>query len=446
MGRVVVLGSGESGMGAAQLARQKNWEVLVSDSGVITEERREVLSRIGASWEDGGHSPAVREADMVIKSPGIPDEIPLIQGLVEAGIPVISEIQFASEYTNAKIIGITGSNGKTTTAMLTQHILHNAGLDSVLAGNVGRSFAAALAERDADIFVLELSSFQLDGITDFRPDIAVLTNITPDHLDRYAGSLDRYADSKFRITRNQTEHDHFIYCLDDPITQEGLQRNPTAAQRLPFSTQELLEIGAWLEDNDIHTRTQHTHNKLNTMSIYELALQGRHNLYNSMASGMAARVLEVSSEIVRNSLADFQNVEHRLEFLGKRNGVEYINDSKATNVNATWFALESMDEDVVWIVGGVDKGNDYSQLNDLVAKKVKAIVCLGKDNSKIKEAFGDIVEHIYETGSASEAVMTSSLIARKGDTVLLSPCCASFDLFKDYEERGRLFKKAVHAL
>ncbi len=445
MGRLVVLGSGESGIGAAKLARKKQWEVLVSDKGSISKERREVLSRIGASWEDEGHTAAVMQADLVVKSPGIPDKVDLIHALKAKGISVISEIEFASRYTDATIVAVTGTNGKTTTVTLIQHILQKAGIDSILAGNVGTSFAGELAKREPEVFVLELSSFQLDGIVDFKPHIAILLNITPDHLDRYEYSLERYADSKFRIGMNQRATDYFIYSLDDPITQESFERNPIAAQLLPFSTEHILELGAWLKDEHIHMKTQQTQ-KLNTMSIYKLALQGRHNLYNSMAAGMAGRVLDVRSEVLRDCLADFKNVEHRLEFLGKVNGVEYINDSKATNVNATWFALESMKKDVIWIVGGVDKGNDYSLLEELVKTKVKAIVCLGKDNAKIIKAFGEMVEHIYETSSAAEAVRTSSLVARNGDTVLLSPCCASFDLFEDYEERGRLFKRAVRSL
>ncbi len=445
MGKLVVLGSGESGIGAAKLAKKKNWEVLVSDKGIISKERREVLSRIGASWEDEGHTEAVMLADLIVKSPGIPDHIDLIQAALAKGIPVISEVEFASRYTEATIVAVSGSNGKTTTATLIQHILKGAGMDSILAGNVGTGFAGALAERDPEVFVLELSSFQLDGIVDFKPDIAILLNITPDHLDRYDYSLEKYADAKFRIGMNQQETDYFIYCLDDPITQESFERNPIAAQLLPFSIENILEEGAWIEDEHIYTKTQQTL-KLNTMSIYKLALGGRHNLYNSMAAGMASRVLDVRSELLRECLTDFKNVEHRLEFLGKVNGIEYINDSKATNVNATWYAIESMRSEVVWIVGGVDKGNDYTQLEELVKEKVKAIVCLGKDNAKIIKAFGGMVEHIYETSSAAEAVRTSSLVARKGDTVLLSPCCASFDLFEDYEERGRLFKRAVRSL
>jgi UDP-N-acetylmuramoylalanine--D-glutamate ligase len=443
MGKLVVLGSGESGMGAAKLARKKDWEVLVSDRGEISSEKKEVLSSIGAQWEEAGHTEAVFFADEVVKSPGIPDEVQLIKDIRYKGIPVISEIEFASRYTEAFIIAVTGSNGKTTTVNLIQHILLKDGRDSILAGNVGNSFAAELAERDPEIWVLELSSFQLDGIVDLRPDVAILLNITPDHLDRYGYEVDRYADSKFRIGMNQTQDQHFIYCDDDPLTLEGLQRNKISAQMHPFSLTHRIDEGAWVEEGELKTRFKA---KLNTMSIYKLALQGKHNLYNSMAAAMATRVLDVKSETLRESLSDFQGVEHRLEFVGKVNGIEYINDSKATNVNATWYALESMKDSVVWIVGGVDKGNDYSQLLDLVGDKVKAIVCLGTDNKKIIKAFKDVVPVIHETGSAMEAVKLSSLIAKKGDTVLLSPCCASFDLFENYEERGRMFKRAVRSL
>ncbi|NND95429.1 MAG: UDP-N-acetylmuramoyl-L-alanine--D-glutamate ligase [Flavobacteriales bacterium] len=443
MRKLVVLGSGESGMGAARLARKNDWEVLVSDSGPITSERKEVLSSIGAKWEEKGHSDEVLTATEVVKSPGIPDSVSIVREIVDAGLPVISEIEFASRYTSAKIIGVTGTNGKTTTVTLIQHILQNAGLDSKLAGNVGNSFAGELAESDHEIWVLELSSFQLDGIKDFRPDIGILLNITPDHLDRYDESIERYADAKFRLGMNQTSTDYFIYCQDDAIIQESFERHKINAQLLPFSINKILDKGAWADDNEIHTLI---HGKLNIMSIYKLALQGKHNLYNSMAAAMASRVLDVRSEILRDSLMDFQGVEHRLEFVSKVNGIEYINDSKATNVNATWFALESMRNEVVWIVGGVDKGNDYKQLKELVSDKVKAIVCLGKDNEKIIKAFGKIVPVIHETSSALDAVKLCSLIARKGDTVLLSPCCASFDLFENYEERGRAFKRAVRSL
>jgi UDP-N-acetylmuramoylalanine--D-glutamate ligase len=451
MAKLTILGAAESGIGAAKLAVKKDWEVFVSDAGMIGQERKEVLSHIGVQWEEGAHSDRIFEADLVVKSPGITDKAPIIKKMHEKGIPVISEIEFASRYTSATIVGITGSNGKTTTSTLMHHLLKKAGRDSILAGNIGRSFADALAEREPEVFVLELSSFQLDGIVDFRPDIAILLNITPDHLDRYEYDINQYADSKFRVAMNQKESDVFIYCDDDPLILEGLQKHELKGQKIPFSIQHSVPEGAWLENEELKFLLNSEHNtKLNTtlstMSIYTLALQGKHNLYNSMAAGIAANVLNVRSESVRESFSDFQNVEHRLELIGKVNGVEYINDSKATNVNATWYALESMNNPVVWVVGGVDKGNDYSQLLDLVREKVKAIVCLGKDNKKIIAAFKDVVPVIVETESAADSVHQSSLVARPGDTVLLSPCCASFDLFENYEERGRMFKRAVRSL
>ncbi|MDA0973886.1 MAG: UDP-N-acetylmuramoyl-L-alanine--D-glutamate ligase [Bacteroidetes bacterium] len=447
MARLTVLGAAESGIGAARLARKYEWEVLVSDAKSIDQKRKDVLYVIGAQWEEGGHGDRVYEADLIVKSPGIPDTAKVIQEAMSKGIEVISEIEFASRYTKARVVAITGSNGKTTTTNLIHHILIKDGQDAVMAGNVGRSFADALAERDPDIFVLEVSSFQLDGISTFKPDVAILLNVTPDHLDRYEGQMELYAAAKFRIGMNQGPEDYFIYCDDDPVILEGLREHTIQGHRLPFSIQHGLEEGAWLDKDEIRfeLNTQHK-TKLNTMSIYNLALQGKHNIYNSMAAGVAAQVLRVRSESLRDSLSDFRNVEHRLEYLGKVNGIEYINDSKATNINATWFALESMNNPTVWIVGGVDKGNDYSQLLELVKTKVKAIICLGTDNTEIIEAFKDVVPHIVETSSAAEAVTQASYVARKGDTVLLSPCCASFDLFENYEERGRLFKRAVKAL
>jgi len=447
MGKLTVLDAAESGIGAAKLAVKKDWKVFVSDAGTISQKRKDVLSHIGVPWEEEGHSDALFDTDLVVKSPGIPDTAAVVLKLKGKGIEVISEIEFASRYTNATIVGVTGSNGKTTTSTLIHHILKKAGRDSVLAGNIGRSFADALAEREPEIFVLELSSFQLDGTVHFRPDIAILLNITPDHLDRYEYDLSRYADSKFRIAMNQTAEDTFIYCDDDPLILERLQNKELKARRMPFSIQHILEQGAWLENEQLNFLINTSLNtKLNTMSIYTLALQGKHNLYNSMAAGVAAQILNIRSESLRDSFSDFQNIEHRLELIGKVNGVEYINDSKATNVNATWFALESMNKPVIWVVGGVDKGNDYSQLKDLVSEKVKAIICLGKDNKKIIAAFKDLVPVIIETESAADSVYQSSRIAINGDTVLLSPCCASFDLFENYEERGRLFKRAVKAL
>lgn len=441
---LVVLGAAESGVGAAILARKQGLEVFVSDSGAIKEEYRRLLRLHEIGFEEGGHDQdRVLSATEVVKSPGIPDKAPLVKSLREKNIPVISEIEFAGRYTNAKMIGITGTNGKTTTTMLTYHILKKAGLNVGLAGNVGKSFALQVAEHDYDCYVIELSSFQLDGMESFKCDVAILTNITPDHLDRYDYQLENYVYSKFRITQNQTASDAFIYCADDPITNQYLSAIKGAAHQYPFSIKETLKEGAWLENDTINIQT---HQHKFSMIIHELALQGKHNLYNSMAAGIAARVLDIRKEVIRESLSDFRNVEHRLELVTTVHGIEFINDSKATNVNSTWYALESMTRPVVLILGGVDKGNDYSSLVELARDKVKAIVCLGTDNRKIVKMFKDVVPQIVETKSAEEAVMASYRLGKKGDVVLLSPACASFDLFENYEDRGRQFKKAVRAL
>lgn len=441
---LVVLGAQESGVGAAVLAQALGLPVFVSDAGMIKPHYRERLLAHGIAFEEGGHTAArVLEADEVIKSPGIPDTASLVRAAVERGIPVISEIEFASRYTDATIVGITGSNGKTTTTLLTGHILRKAGIDAAVGGNVGTSFAGLVAEGDHDCFVLELSSFQLDGIRDFRPHVAILTNITPDHLDRYAYRMENYVASKFRIAMNQHATDHFIYCADDPATLTGLATHAVHARRWPFSINTTLPLGGYLQDKTIHITTDQ--NPF-SMSILELALQGRHNVYNSLAAGIAARVLEVRNDVIRESLSDFQNVEHRLERVATVHGIEFINDSKATNVNSTWYALESMEKPVIWVAGGTDKGNDYSELRDLVRQKVKAIICLGTDNSKLIAAFGDLVQHIVETRSAEQAVKAGYELSDPGDVVLLSPACASFDLFENYEDRGRKFKAAVRAL
>ncbi|GAB4134442.1 MAG: UDP-N-acetylmuramoyl-L-alanine--D-glutamate ligase [Bacteroidia bacterium] len=445
MKRIAILGAGESGTGAALLARQKGYDVFVSDKGAIKDKYKSVLSNNEIEWEELKHSEEkILNADEVIKSPGIPETVPLIKALRNKGIPVISEIEFAARYTKAKMVCITGSNGKTTTASLTYHILKKAGLNVALGGNVGHSFAALVAENKYDVFVLELSSFQLDDMYDFRADIAILTNITPDHLDRYEYKLENYAAAKFRITRNQRPEDAFIFCIDDEVTMHEMQKYKINARTFPFSIKEQLERGAWIKNKEIIINTNS--NNPFTMTIEELALQGKHNLYNSMAAGIAAKLLEVRKESIRESLSDFQSVEHRLEFVARINNIDFVNDSKATNVNSTWYALESVNTPVVWIVGGVDKGNDYSQLFDLVKDKVKAIVCLGTDNSKIIKAFQDKVETIVEAANAKEAVDLSYRIAKKGDTVLLSPACASFDMFENYEDRGRQFKAAVRSL
>jgi UDP-N-acetylmuramoylalanine--D-glutamate ligase len=443
--KIVVLGGGESGVGAAVLAKKKGFEVFVSDKGEIKEEYKKVLWNNEIEWEEQHHSEErILAADEVIKSPGIPDHVPLIKQLREKGIPVISEIEFAARFTNAKMICITGSNGKTTTALITHHILKKAGLNVGLGGNVGDSLAKQVAEGDRDYFVVELSSFQLDGMFEFKADIAILINITPDHLDRYEYDFDKYVDSKFRIAQNQTSEDVFIYCCDDEAILKGMKRNKVNAQLIPFSIKQQLEQGAWLNKEDINIKLN-KNDKLN-MSIHDLALQGKHNNYNSMAAGVAARVLEIRKDIIRESLSDFQNIEHRLELVAKVHGIAFINDSKATNVNSTWYALESINTPIVWVVGGVDKGNDYSVLKGMVANKVKAIICLGKDNSKIIEAFKDTVDTIVETNTAQEAVAMGYRLGKKGETVLLSPACASFDLFENYEDRGQQFKNAVKAL
>jgi len=379
---------------------------------------------------------------LVIKSPGIPDNAPLIIKLIEKGIPVISEIEFAGYYNRAKTICITGSNGKTTTTLLTYHILKKAGINVGLAGNVGKSFAKQVAEESFEWYVLELSSFQLDGMMDFKADIAVLLNITPDHLDRYNYEMQNYTNSKFRITNNLTKNDWLIYNYDDPIIQLEIEKRNLEVNLAPFSLTTELPQGGYIKEEQITINIKQQFN----MSIHELALKGKHNAQNSLASGIASRILEIRKESVRESLSDFVNVEHRLEFVAKVHGIEFINDSKATNINSTWFALESMDKPTVWIVGGVDKGNDYSELTELVKNRVKAIICLGKDNQKIIDAFGDLVETIVEASSAMEAVAYGYRLAKKDETVLLSPACASFDLFENYEQRGNMFKEAVRAL
>ncbi|MBL8002233.1 MAG: UDP-N-acetylmuramoyl-L-alanine--D-glutamate ligase [Flavobacteriales bacterium] len=441
---LVILGAQESGVGAALLARKLGVPVFVSDAGPIKPRYREELEANSIPYEEGGHSAnVVLAADEIVKSPGIPDSAALVRAAADKGIPVISEIEYAARHTRSTIVGITGANGKTTTTLLTGHILRKAGMDVGVGGNVGHSFARLIAERDRPVHVLELSSFQLDGIRSFRPHIAVLLNITPDHLDRYAYRMENYVASKFRIAMNQTAQDHFIHCADDAEIERGLALHPVRAQRWPFSIERTMPLGGHLHDKHIHITT---HQSTFRMSILELALQGKHNVYNSLAAGIAARILEVRDEVLRESLSDFQNVEHRLERVATVNGIEFINDSKATNVNSTWYALESMEKPVIWVAGGTDKGNDYATLRDLVKGKVKAIVCLGKDNSKIHKAFAGLVPTIIDTDSAARCVQASYEIAEPGDVVLLSPACASFDLFENYEDRGRQFKAAVRAL
>ncbi|RZM26615.1 MAG: UDP-N-acetylmuramoyl-L-alanine--D-glutamate ligase [Pedobacter sp.] len=444
-GLIVVLGAGESGVGAAMLAQKQGFDVFVSDFGIIPGQYKTQLEALNVPFEEQQHTASkILEAIEVIKSPGIPDTVSIIKEIKSKEIPVISEIEFAKRYTTAKTVCITGSNGKTTTTMLTYHILKNAGLNVGLAGNIGHSFAAQVATADFDWYVLELSSFMLDDMHEFKADIAVLLNITPDHLDRYDYKLGNYAASKMRITRNQSADDVFIYCADDEETIKVLKKNRINAKAYPFSIRKKVENGAYLEGDQLHININL--NDQYTMSISELALQGKHNIYNSMASGIVAKVLDIRNTTIRESMEDFKNIEHRLEFVAKINGVNYINDSKATNVNSTWYALESVSNEVILIMGGVDKGNDYEMLKDMVSKKVKAIVCLGKDNKRIHEAFEDDVEIIVNTFSANEAVQVAYHLAKKGDTVLLSPACASFDLFKNYEDRGNQFKAAVKEL
>ena len=444
MKRLVVLGGGESGVGTAILGRQKGYDVFVSDKGAISKKYKEVLIHNEVDFEENQHTESkILNADFVMKSPGIPDKVALVQKLIENSIPVISEIEFAAQFTTASIIGITGSNGKTTTTLLVHHILKNAGLNVGVAGNIGDSFAQQVAEHSFDNYVLELSSFQLDGIEKFNPHIAILTNITPDHLDRYEYDFNKYIDSKFRITKNQTASDFLIYDADDEAINKWLLENKTSAKLVPFSLEKELEYGAYVEDNNIIINI--TKDKIN-MPISTLSIKGKHNTKNAMAATMAAQLLKVRKQNIKESLEDFEGAEHRLENVAKVREVEYINDSKATNVNATFYALECMEKTTVWIVGGVDKGNDYNDLLPLVREKVKAIVCLGLDNEKIKNTFGNVVDIIVETAGAEEAVKVSQKLAEKGEAVLLSPACASFDLFENYEDRGRQFKAAVRSL
>jgi UDP-N-acetylmuramoylalanine--D-glutamate ligase len=443
--RIVILGAGESGTGAALLAKKQGFDVFVSDFGAIGELYKQKLNDLRVPYEEKQHTEAlILSASEVIKSPGIPDTAPIVKALLSLNIPVISEIEFAGRYTNAKTICITGSNGKTTTTTLIYHILKKAGLKVGLAGNIGYSFAAQVATEDFDWYVLEISSFMLDNMYAFRADISVLLNITPDHLDRYEYQLGLYAASKMRITQNQTSEQYFIYCADDEQTQIALTNTTVNAKMYPFSIQKEVEEGAYLLNETIYISINHSEPLI--MSITELALQGKHNIYNSMASGIVAKVLEIRNATIRESMGDIKNIEHRLEHVAKISGVDYINDSKATNVNSTWYALESVNTDVILIMGGVDKGNDYNMLKDLVRSKVKAIICLGKDNKRIHEAFEDDVEIIVNTFSAFEAVQIAYHLAKKGNTVLLSPACASFDLFKNYEDRGNQFKAAVKEL
>ncbi|MBP5720568.1 MAG: UDP-N-acetylmuramoyl-L-alanine--D-glutamate ligase [Bacteroidales bacterium] len=447
MSRVVVLGGAESGVGAAVLAKVKGFDVFLSDNGNIKEEYAAMLRKWDVPFEQGGHTPElILNADEVVKSPGIPSTAPMVKALADRGTHIVSEIEFASRYDNAKKICITGSNGKTTTTSLIHYLLKEAGLNVGLGGNIGKSYALQVATEQHDYYVLEISSFQLDDTYDFRPDIAIITNITPDHLDRYDHKMENYVRAKFKITRNLRPEDCFIFDSDDAITIEHLSKIVLQAKMLPFSQEKKdLEQGAWLDGSRIVVRYEQSESEI---YLRELALGGRHNIYNSMAAALAAKASGIEDEVIRNSLKSFEPIEHRLEPVLSIRDVMYINDSKATNVDSAWYALECQTRPVVWIVGGTDKGNDYRVLNDLVRDKVKAIVCLGVDNRKIHEAFAPIVgeERIVDTLSAREAVQVSSQLAVAGDVVLLSPCCASFDLFKNYEDRGTQFKNAVRSL
>jgi len=440
---ISIIGAGESGVGAALLAKKMGADVFVSDFNLIKDQFREELEENDISYEENGHTlDIIGKADLIIKSPGIPNNTPVIKFIKESKITVLSEIEFASRFSSAKTICITGSNGKTTTTMLVYHILKSAGYSVGFGGNIGKSFARQLASSDYEYYVLELSSFQLDDLKDFRADISVLLNITPDHLDRYENDMNLYVNSKMKIINNQSEKDWFIYNADDFRITSALKKKSTHMNLATFSLLKKQEVGGYLNKEQIIINIKNQF----TMSIHDLALKGKHNTQNSLAAGIAARIVEIRKDIVRQSLEDFVNVEHRLEFVAKINGVEFINDSKATNINSTWFALESMEKPTVWIVGGVDKGNDYDELMTLVDEKVKAIICLGENNEKIKEAFQSKVETLVEARSAVEAVAYAYRLARKNESVLLSPACASFDLFESYEDRGNQFKQAVRML
>lgn len=443
MKRLVILGGGESGVGTALLAKAKGYEVFLSDKGKIKDNYKEVLIHNEIEFEDEQHTEAkILNADIVMKSPGIPDKVALVKQIREKGIQVVSEIEFASKFTNATIVGVTGTNGKTTTAALIHHILKQE-LEVGLSGNIGKSFAQQILEHDYPNYVLEISSFQLDGIVDFKPHIAVLLNITPDHLDRYDYKFENYIDSKFRIVLNQTKDDYLIYDADDEVIVDWLKSHKIQSTLLPFSLTKTIENGAYLDKDEIKITID---NNQIIMSTTNLALEGKHNIKNQMAASTVAHLLKIRKQTIRESLENFQGVEHRLEEVLKINKVRYINDSKATNVNATYFALESMDTPTIWIVGGVDKGNDYKELFPFINEKVKAIICLGVDNEKLLKTFGKMVDVIVETEYMTEAVKIAYKLAESGDSVLLSPACASFDLFESYEDRGRQFKNAVRSL
>jgi len=444
MRRIVILGGGESGAGAAVLAKKQGFEIFLSDLSEIKPEYKTLLDTHEITWEEKQHTEElILNADEIVKSPGIPDKTPLIKKLHSLGIPIISEIEFAGRYTKAKMICITGSNGKTTTTMLVYHILKNAGLNVGLAGNVGQSLALQVATDNFDYYVVELSSFQLDGMNEFKADIAILLNITPDHLDRYEYNFQNYVDSKFRITQNQTAEDTFIFWDNDPVIKAELAKRNIQSAMYPFALERSEKAKAFIENDELIIQTLKS---LFTMPTSELALQGMHNTYNSMAAGLAASIVNVRKESIRQSLQDFQGVEHRLEYVATVRNVRYINDSKATNVNSCWYALQSMKTPVVLILGGTDKGNDYSEIEELVRDKVKALIFMGLDNSPLHAFFDGKVSNIIDVQSMDDAVKAAYDVANDGDSVLLSPCCASFDLFTNYEDRGRQFKSCVRNL
>ena len=444
MQRIVVLGGGESGVGSAVLAKVKGFDVFLSDMGMLKQEAKDMLDKWQIEYEEGGHTPEkILNATEVIKSPGIPETAPLVVALKEKGIGIISEIEFAGRYDSAKKICITGSNGKTTTTSLIYYMFKNAGLNVGLAGNIGQSYAYQVATEKYDYYVLELSSFQLDGMYSFKADIAILMNITPDHLDRYDFKMQNYINSKFRITQNMKEEDCFIFCDDDPVTIGELEKIVTRAKMLPFTQEKEEQEGAFVQDDKM---VVNVNGDVDFIYLKELALQGKHNVYNSMAAAIAAKAIKIDKKVIRESLMTFSGVEHRMEKVLKIKNVLYINDSKATNVNSSWYALDSMTTPVVWIAGGKDKGNDYEPLYDLVKDKVRVLICMGLHNEKLHENFADKVDMIFDVQSAKDAVQKAYEVARSGETVLLSPCCASFDLFKSYEDRGRQFKDAVREL
>lgn len=442
--KIVILGGGESGLGAALLAKQKGYEVLVSDSSTLPELYKNELQLHSIDFEEGHNEEKILDAELIVKSPGIPGKNELVQKIRAKGIEIIGEIEFAYMFKgDSKMIAITGSNGKSTTTAMVYHICNQAGLSCALVGNIGYSFARQVAQDPKKLYVVEVSSFQLDDIKEFRPDVAILTNITEDHLDRYEYKMENYIKSKFSIIKNQTANDVFIYCMDDEVTMKNLKKFLTKSNPLPFTMSKPLPQGAYISDAKMHIKWKQEEM---SMSVEDFAVKGKHNQYNTMAAGLAAVVMDIRKEKIRDAVQTFESLEHRMETVATVRGVQFINDSKATNVNSTWFALESMTRPTILILGGIDKGNDYSFIKQLVKEKVKAIVCMGTDNRKIHEAFGNEVELIVNTSSAKDAVQAAFHFADKGDTVLLSPACASFDLFKNYEDRGRQFKNAVKEL